>query len=178
MVSRLKNKHQKSKAKAVKKKAKPKTKPRKTARAKKAAPGVKQCGLCGATENLTKTECCGQWICDDEDSYRLFSFARNSCARNHRRLTLCCHHFCEEHPGNWKDCEKCRKDFEHELEMYVYYGTNEYNFEVLENPPKYKPTKCDQCRAVIPLADGGYSYSGKDGYLCFKCSAAKFPDID
>ncbi len=27
-----------------------------------------------------------------------------------------------------------------ETEMYVYYGTNEYNFEVLENPPEYEPT--------------------------------------
>ena len=34
---------------------------------------------CGATDNLTKTECCGQWICDDEDQYVLFSYAHNSC---------------------------------------------------------------------------------------------------
>jgi hypothetical protein len=52
--------------------------------------------------------------------------------------------------------------------MYVYYGTNEYNFEVLENPPKYEPTKCSKCGRTIKLGEGGYSY-GKDGYRCGRC---------
>ena len=133
------------------------------------------CGLCGATGNLTKTECCNQWICDDEDQYRLFSFARNSCSRNHRRYTLCGHHFDEHHPGHWQDCPKCRAGTE--PEMYAYYGTNEYNFEVLESPPSYEPTHCSSCGRTIVLADGGYSYSG-DGYLCGTCTIAKFPGLD
>jgi len=41
------------------------------------------CGLCGKKRKLTRTECCGQWICDDEDQYVLFSYAQNSCYRNH-----------------------------------------------------------------------------------------------
>ena len=49
----------------------------------------KKCFICGATTNLVRTECCGKWICDDEDEYVLFSYARNSCHRNHRRFTLC-----------------------------------------------------------------------------------------
>lgn len=138
-------------------------------------PGQPKCGLCGATSNLTKTECCGQWICDDEDQYVLFSYARNSCQRNHRRYTLCAFHSGEGHPGRWQDCAKCREEIE--TEMYVYYATNEYNFEVLENPPQYKPTHCASCGAVIILADGGYS-SARDGYLCGKCTAAKYPDLD
>ncbi|MEE8305138.1 MAG: DUF6398 domain-containing protein [Candidatus Tectomicrobia bacterium] len=52
-----------------------------------------QCGLCGRTGNLTKTECCGQRICDDAHTYRLFSYARNSCYRNHDRYTLCSFHY-------------------------------------------------------------------------------------
>jgi hypothetical protein len=60
--------------------------------------------------------------------------------------------------------------------MYVYYGTNEYNFEVLENPPAYEPTKCRECGAVIVLGEGGYSHS-KDGYRCGKCTAAAFPQL-
>jgi SWIM/SEC-C metal-binding protein len=48
-----------------------------------------RCALCGSTTNLIRTECCGQWICDDEKNYELFSYARNSCHRNHRRYTLC-----------------------------------------------------------------------------------------
>ncbi|MHB8779102.1 MAG: hypothetical protein ACYC6R_15290 [Anaerolineales bacterium] len=127
-----------------------------------------RCGLCGKTKNLTKTECCGQWICDDQHKYVLFSYARNSCSRNHDRYTLCGHHFTEEHSGDWKTCKKCRNDFE--TEMYVYYGTNEYNFEKLENPPKFEPTRCAKCKKVISLGYDGYSiYMGK--YYCVKCSA-------
>lgn len=132
----------------------------------------RRCGLCGATKNLTKTECCDNWICDDEDQYVLFSYARNSCHRNHRRFTLCGSHFSEEHPGHWKDCPECRKDIP--TEMYVYFGTNEYNFEVLEDPPDYEPTRCASCGTVIVLSEGGYSYS-RDGYLCFECTSAKHP---
>ena len=97
-----------------------------------------RCGLCGKKSNLTRTECCGQWICDDEENYVLFSYARNSCHRNHRRFTLCAHHHGEGHPGKWQDCPKCRADFE--TEIFVGYGTNEYNFEKLPNPPAYEPT--------------------------------------
>ena len=125
-----------------------------------------RCGLCGKKGKLTKTECCGNWICDDEDKYVIFSYARNSCRRNHRRFTLCGYHHAEGHPGNWKDCRRCRGDFE--TEIYVYYGTNEYNFEKLENPPKYEPTKCSKCGAVIVLSEGGYSTKG-DEYRCGKC---------
>ena len=31
----------------------------------------------------TDTPCCNNWICDDEDQYVLFSYAHNSCYRNH-----------------------------------------------------------------------------------------------
>ena len=51
-----------------------------------------RCGLCGKTKNLTKMECCGNWICDDEHKYVMFSYARNSCHRNHLRYTLCGYH--------------------------------------------------------------------------------------
>jgi hypothetical protein len=138
-----------------------------TAKPSSAKPSAR-CGLCGSTKNLTKTECCGNWICDDEENYVLFSYAHNSCSRNHRRYTLCSYHFNEGHTGDWKDCKKCRKAFE--TEMYVYYGTNEYNFEVLPNPPAYEPTKCTDCGKVIVLGDGGYSFSS-DGYRCSRCTA-------
>lgn len=129
-----------------------------------------ECGLCHKTTNLTKTECCDQWICDDEDQYVPFSYARNSCYRNHSRYTLCGFHYNEGHSGDWKDCQQCREQIE--TEMYVYYGTNEYNFEKLPNPPKYEPTRCTKCNAVIVLSEGGYSTKG-DEYYCADCS-----DID
>lgn len=129
-----------------------------------------RCGLCSKAKKLVKTECCGQWICDDEDKYVLFSYARNSCHRNHSRYTLCAYHHAEEHPGNWKKCSDCRTDFE--TEMYVYYGTNEYNFEKLENPPPYEPTRCSRCGAIIVLSEGGYSMKGRK-YSCGECAQSE-----
>lgn len=151
-----------------KKKASKTTKPRaaKSSRVKPAA----RCGLCGNTKNLTKTECCGNWICDDEHDYVMFSYAHNSCSRNHRRYTLCSNHFNEGHAGDWKDCPRCREACK--TEMYVYYGTNEYNFDVLPDPPAYEPTKCSDCGKVIVLGDGGYSVLG-DQYWCHRCSTKR-----
>jgi len=134
---------------------------------KKKSEDKPRCGLCGKTRKLTKTECCGQWICDDEEKYVIFSYARNSCSRNHQRYTLCGSHYAEEHEGSWKDCLVCRNGFE--TEMYVYYGTNEYNFEKLKNPPAYLPTKCAKCGVIISLGYGGYSMKGGK-YWCEECT--------
>lgn len=131
---------------------------------------AKRCGLCGKTKNLTKTECCGNWICDDEHEYVMFSYSRNSCSRNHTRYTLCGFHSNEGHEGNWQDCQECRDAFE--TEMYVYYGTNEYNFEVLQNPPDFEPTKCVGCGKVIKLATEGHSMD-REGYWCDHCTMTK-----
>ncbi len=133
-----------------------------------------RCGLCGKTGKLTRTECCGQWICDDEDQYVIFSFARNSCHRNHDRYTLCSYHYNEGHSGRWQECVQCRKAFE--TEMYVWCGTNEYNFEKLANPPSYKPTRCARCKKVIRLGEDGYSVQGKR-YLCEDCSSREFAKL-
>jgi hypothetical protein len=153
-----------------------KKKTRKKAKAKrKPSSGTRpRCGLCGKTGKLTKTECCGQWICDDEDQYVLFSYARNSCFRNHRRYTLCGYHHVEGHPGRWQDCPQCMEGSE--TEMYVWYGTNDYNFEKLQNPPDYEPTKCSRCGEVIVLSEGGYSHKG-DEYWCEECTDLELPDF-
>ena len=134
----------------------------------------RRCGLCGNKKKLAKTECCDRWICDDEDKYVMFSYTRNSCSRNHRRFTLCGFHHVEGHTGRWQDCKKCREEFE--TETYVHYGTNEYNFEKLENPPAYEPTKCARCGAVIALGEGGYS-TGPKGYQCSECTEKEFGQI-
>lgn len=126
-----------------------------------------RCGLCGKRGKLTKTECCGNWICDDEDKYVLFSYARNSCHRNHRRYTLCGYHHAEGHPGRWQDCQICRESFD-KLELYVWYGTNEYNFEKLPNPPAYEPTRCAECKKIINLGEDEYLIKGDD-YFCEDC---------
>ena len=68
----------------------------------------------------------------------------------------------------------CRDSFK--TEMYVWYGTNEYNFEKLENPPSYEPTRCTRCNKVIVLGEEGYSTKG-DEYMCEKCTAAEFEEF-
>ena len=141
--------------------------------AKKAPTEKPRCGLCGATRRLTKTECCDQWICDDEDKYVLFSYARNSCSRNHRRYTLCSFHFGEGHSGSWQSCEKCRKEFD--TPTYVYFATNEHNFVKLDNPPAFDPVRCSKCQAEINIATDGY-VMGRDGYKCMKCGALELQD--
>ena len=147
---------------------------KRNAQQKIASPGKRKagdrprCGLCGKTAGLTKTDCCGSWICDDEHTYVLFSYARNSCHRNHSRYTLCAYHHNEGHAGDWKDCGGCRNAFE--TEMYVWYGTNESNFEKLKNPPSYEPTKCSKCGLIIKLGTDGFTQSG-DEYWCEECSA-------
>ena len=126
-----------------------------------------RCGLCGKAKNLMRTHCCGNWICNDHNKYVLFSYARNSCARNHDRYTLCSFHRQNNHRGHWKNCKACRNSFP--TEMYVWYGTNEYNFDVLANPPPYEPTRCDRCQKVIKLGTDGHSV-GPDGTLCERCT--------
>ena len=142
---------------------------------KKVAPkGDKpRCGLCGKTKNLVRTDCCGNWICDDEDKYVLFSYARNSCHRNHGRYTLCAHHHNEGHKGDWKECPKCRKSFD--TEMYVWYGTNEYNFEKLPDPPSYEPTKCAECGEVIHLGTETFTQL-RNEYWCEECTDKKLEE--
>lgn len=68
----------------------------------------KACGICGKTagknRKLMITECCDNWICDDELKYK------ESCARAHRRESICGYHHIESHPGKWQDCNQCKED--------------------------------------------------------------------
>ena len=102
-----------------------------------------KCGLCGSSKKkLTKTPCCDNWICDGEDDYVVFSYARNSCYRNHDHYTICSHHHQKKHKGRWQDCMACKEECE--LPEYVEFGTNEYNFEALQNPDRVTVT-CFNC---------------------------------
>lgn len=60
--------------------------------------------------------------------------------------------------------------------MYVYYVTNEYNFEKLEDPPENKPTHCSRCGAVIVLSEGGYSTRG-DEHFRGACMSSNFREL-
>ena len=70
-----------------------------------------KCGMCGhkwsRTISLCKTDCCDEWICQDEVVYELGSYKLNSCSRNHSRYSMCHNHFKERHSGRWQDCRGC-----------------------------------------------------------------------
>ena len=127
---------------------------------------IPRCGLCGKTDRLTKTPCCDQWVCDDAADYVPFSYERNSCFRNHTRYTICGYHYNEDHSGHWKECKECREDIE--TELYVNFATNEYNFEKLENPPRYDPKRCHKCGKRVKLGENAYSVKGGK-YYCMNC---------
>jgi|SRR3990167_4199941 len=142
-------------------------------KAQKKSSNKPKCGLCGSSKKkLTKTLCCNHWICDDEDSYVVFSYARNSCYRNHDRYTLCSYHFNEDHSGKWQNCQKCKEEFE--LPDYVHMGTNEYNFEILKNPEKVT-IACAHCGFVANTVEAFVIQTLK-GYYCpkEKCQKAAF----
>ncbi len=130
-----------------------------------------------AFENLVKTECCDIWICDDEDKYVMFSYERNSCHRNHDRYTLCSYHHKEKHPGHWKTCEKCKKEQESNIEMFAHMGTNEYNFEYLDEIPSSEPKRCQKCSKRINQGKEGHMVSPGDKYTCSFCNDTKIPDF-
>ena len=124
-----------------------------------------KCGLCGSSKKkLIKTECCNNWICDDSHTYMIFSYARNSCYRNHDRYTLCSYHHREEHEGRWQDCKACKDSFD--VPNYTDMGTNDYNFEVLDNPEKYTIT-CVNCNSIVDSLNK-ISYQTSKGDYCIK----------
>ncbi|GAB4823360.1 hypothetical protein N2152v2_010406 [Parachlorella kessleri] len=123
------------------------------------------CGLCGNRKGpFTRTPCCKKVICDDENTYQMFTYARNSCKRNHDRYTLCSYHHGERHGGHWKDCEKCKKNF-HPFDYYQM-GTNRpdepsksnFDDDVLDGPPPPKP-RCATCKCEIDTGMEQHSFS-------------------
>jgi len=129
----------------------------------------KSCGLCGATKNLTKTKCCNNFICDDEDKYVLFSFATNSCHRNHRRYTLCSTHYYSNHKGKWQECKKCKDEYS--IENYVYFATNDFNFEKLPNAPKIT-IRCINCEFESNTMED-FAFETSEGFYCTKSKCQK-----
>lgn len=134
---------------------------------KKAAKVKIRCGLCGKTGKIYYTPCCNNPICDDEDKYELFSYARNSCSRNHRRFTLCSFHFNEGHKGDWKTCQECKNNLH--PEMYDWYGSNEYNFDKLDDLLPFTPIRCGICRSMIFQSQESYAALPDGTYRCERC---------
>ena len=74
-----------------------------------------RCNICGAKEDLVKTECCGITLCDTEyKSYQMGSYSREFCRRSHTRYTMCAFHKSARHEEDygcvedWRNCGECR----------------------------------------------------------------------
>ena len=75
----------------------------------KPIPG-EHCHFCGDdTVPLVMTPCCGQLICCDTSylSYRGGGY----CQFEHENYSICHFHYNEKHPGQWNDCDECRRFF-------------------------------------------------------------------
>ncbi|EGG19342.1 hypothetical protein DFA_02129 [Cavenderia fasciculata] len=85
-----------------------------------------KCGLCGKKSNLTKTKCCGKWICSNSDPHLMFMNACDNCYHNHDQHSLCGMHHSRKHPGPWKNCKLCISEIP--PKMYSMIAHNNFNF--------------------------------------------------
>jgi hypothetical protein len=128
------------------------------------------CGLCGKQGPVVQTECCGHFLCEPpENEYDTKLPILDNCSRNHDKYTLCGLH--KEHSGencNWRDCSKCKTKFP-KVEMYVGYGTKNYNFDCENwNAPKFEVTHCAECGILIHLNTTMHIVRQNQTVICHK----------
>ena len=139
-----------------------------------------KCGLCGNGKGpFTRTECCKRLVCDDEGSYRMMSYSRIHCVRNHRRYSICGHHHAEGHKGKWQNCKKCKKDHDAKKRVSYDYASRagnpfKFNFDqdVVEfDWPRIKFPKCDSCRRAIDTMMENFirCFACHGSFQCDKC---------
>ena len=140
---------------------------------------IPSCGLCGNRKGpFIRTECCNRLVCDDEGSYRMMSYSRIHCHRNHMRYSLCAYHHSEKHRGRWQKCAKC-KELHGEPYKYSVMAGNpphlpfKFNFE--EDAVKFDWSKislpsCQICSKKIDTYLTEYvSCNCSGGAMCAKC---------
>lgn len=128
------------------------------------------CAICAGQKNLERADCCGNWICNNEKDYQLYSYSRHFCSRSHRMYTCCGSHHAEGHKGDWRSCEPCTD----RLGGARYYATNVYNVTpALESPrgSTMVTAACTRCGVRVAYgierpADPVYAY---DGVVCATC---------
>ena len=133
-----------------------------------------------------RTECCNKLICDDEDSYVLFSYSREHCSRNHRRYSNCAYHYGEGHEGKWQECERCKEDLTSCLsdgsvnyDWAVRAGNHPdhpYRFNFSEDALQFdwekevKYPSCSSCGKDIDTWMDGYTIKPGGAHLCASCA--------
>ena len=138
------------------------------------------CTLCGRGPPevpMEHTECCQRAVCNTEESYQMFSYSREHCARSHRRYTLCGHHGVEPechqaHSLDWRTCSGCVDLSRAKLADTLWRGLNAYNFIPLLARDVPRHSMCDRCSVcsgsfMCGVEGGGYSSKGT---TCPSCS--------
>jgi hypothetical protein len=127
-------------------------------------------------KNLERTECCGNWICNTEEDYQLFSYSREFCSRSHNRYTTCTWHCTEEHGSSvdWRECKECMKDST-KNNVRSWNSTNGYNFTpgLMAAYPKGSmiTAECCSCHGRIATGFEAHVYSPSvNGPTCKYCN--------
>ncbi|CAG9461829.1 unnamed protein product [Pedinophyceae sp. YPF-701] len=134
------------------------------------------CTMCGSTRKLKRLECCGEWICDAQDDYVMFSYSRDFCDRNHERYTRCASHANDKHRGDWRTCKECASLGEDDLGRN-WHATCGYNFvpPLEKDCPKGEmlTETCVECKRRLFPGLEKYSRSFMpvaNPYTCQECS--------
>lgn len=115
------------------------------------------CGLCKNNDNLTITECCRNFICNEFD---------DGCLKEHLNETVCGMHYINKHEGKWQECIKCQNNLGNEL--FNFHGINGSNFERLSEHLPFEKTRCCKCTRRIFLALEDYHRENKI-FTCINC---------
>lgn len=130
------------------------------------------CGICGERNNLVRTSCCGNILCDNQEEYVLFSYSRKFCVRSHDRYTMCSFHKSEGHRSeDWRQCNQCKEQLTSETDKEgrparVWHSTNGYNFTPMLESDYRKGSMitagCGECGNRVATGFEGYSMVPKD----------------
>ncbi|GBF92203.1 hypothetical protein Rsub_05285 [Raphidocelis subcapitata] len=134
-----------------------------------------QCPLCLKSNGevaMTRTQCCGNALCDTSGEYVLMSYSRDFCERSHDRYTLCGYHGEErecDKSKDWRECPRCLSFGQ--LPDRLWRGLNAYNFCPLKSTDVPRHSRCDRCDGCQRLYMSGVEGSAFSGgrSLCPRC---------
>lgn len=142
------------------------------------------CALCGKNdqqEDMTRTDCCSQVVCDNSKDYKIGTYSREFCQRSHDRYTLCGYHGVErwcDTTKDWRECPGCTKRHTQpdDIADMLWRGLNSYNFCPLlskDVPRHARCETCSTCKKKFMMGVQGGSMNA-DGRACLSCAAAAF----
>ena len=84
-------------------------------------------------------------------------------------ITFCLTHYYSKHKGKWQECKQCKDEYS--IENYVYFATNDFNFEKLPNAPKIT-IRCVNCEFESNTMED-FAFETSEGFYCTKSKCQK-----